>query len=404
MRTTHLPALRFPVSPSLWASGRFVLRVHELDNPSGPRLVEVHRPYAMIGRAPGADVVIDDQSVSARHAYLHLDRRGVFAVDLATQDGTRIGPHGRLADWIRPGDALEIAGRHIEIAALNIDDPDPADCPVHDPLGDALDNSCVHVTLYPLDGGTPLVLHSELVFAGRSPACGVRVDDPAAAQVQCVLVRTTESAYVVDLLGRNTRLNDRPLRDPAPLHDDDVLAIGQARFTCRIRDPEEAQALAHAHGRSHPHADWPGTGIPEPHGYAHAPGSQESVLAWLMGALQATQGELIRRQAEFHHEVVQALRGLQRDQSDSLSLQLERAEALQHELAELHDEIQRRFGPPAPAPPAPKPPLPRALQPPASTPLPDDAGSTAAWLMQRIEKIHQENLAARGELKHGRGK
>jgi pSer/pThr/pTyr-binding forkhead associated (FHA) protein len=403
MRTTHLPALRFPVSPSLWASGRFVLRVHEVENQAGPRLVEVHRPYALIGRAPGADVVIDDQSVSARHAYLHLDRRGVFAVDLATEDGTRIGPHARLADWIRPGDALEIAGRHIELAALNIDDPDPDDTTAPDPLGDSLDSSCVHVTLFPIGGGTPLVLHSELVFAGRSSACGVLVDDHAAAQVQCVLVRTPDSAYAVDLLGRNTRLNDRPLRDPSPLHDNDVLAIGQTRFTCRIRDPGDAQALAHTRGRAHPHAEvWPGNPIREHPGYI--PGSQESILAWLLGALQATQTELIRRQAEFHHELVQALRGLKREQADAADLQLQRAEALHRELGELNDEIQRRFGPAPQRPAAPPPPLPRALQPPAAPPLPDDDGATAAWLMQRIDQINQENRAARGELKHRRGK
>src|SRR5689334_1031438 len=91
-----------PAPAPLWAAGRFVLRVHGVGS-NWQRLIEVRRPFALIGRLPGADVPIDDRAVSSRHAYLHLDRRGLFAVDLASRSGSRIGPEGRAAGWLRPG-------------------------------------------------------------------------------------------------------------------------------------------------------------------------------------------------------------------------------------------------------------------------------------------------------------
>src|SRR4051794_26668585 len=81
---------------ALGADGEFRLRVG--DAGSG-RVVEIARPFALIGRVAGADVQIEDRAVSARHVYLHLDRRGLFAVDLATRTGTRFGGAPRSAGW-----------------------------------------------------------------------------------------------------------------------------------------------------------------------------------------------------------------------------------------------------------------------------------------------------------------
>jgi len=54
----------------------------------------------IVGRAPDADIIIDDRAASARHAYLHLDPRGVYAVDLVTRTGTRIEETAALCDHI----------------------------------------------------------------------------------------------------------------------------------------------------------------------------------------------------------------------------------------------------------------------------------------------------------------
>ncbi|MBX6312819.1 MAG: FHA domain-containing protein, partial [Isosphaeraceae bacterium] len=127
------------------------LRIHE-PSASSPREVVVARPYALIGRITGADIVIDDRAVSTRHAYLHLDRRGLFVVDLATRTGTRLGTTRRPAGWLRPGEALEIAGRRIELADARVDGQPPAGPGAgdpSDPLADAGAGALPRVTLYP---------------------------------------------------------------------------------------------------------------------------------------------------------------------------------------------------------------------------------------------------------------
>ena len=137
---------------ALWADGSFRLRI--TDPPGGPaRELLVDRPFALIGRRPGADLRIDDRAVGARHLYLHLDGRGLFAVDLATRTGTRFDGRERPSGWLHPGQALEIAGRRIELLECHVraadadDDADADDA--DDLLADAGAAPLARVTLYP---------------------------------------------------------------------------------------------------------------------------------------------------------------------------------------------------------------------------------------------------------------
>jgi pSer/pThr/pTyr-binding forkhead associated (FHA) protein len=99
-------------SGSLWAEGDMMFRVAGAGAESD-RLVKVRRPFALVGRAGDSDIAIDDRAVSSRHAYLHLDPRGVYAVDLVTRTGTRINGSHQMVGWLRPGDWIEVAGRRL---------------------------------------------------------------------------------------------------------------------------------------------------------------------------------------------------------------------------------------------------------------------------------------------------
>src|SRR3954466_1841820 len=103
----------------LWADGDMMFRVSGGGAEAG-RPVKVSRPFALVGRAADADLTIDDRAVSARHAYLHLDPRGVYAVDLVTRTGTRLNGSGRMVGWLRPGDWVEIAGRRVELLRIRL--------------------------------------------------------------------------------------------------------------------------------------------------------------------------------------------------------------------------------------------------------------------------------------------
>lgn len=390
----------------LWSQGGFTLR------DVGGATVSVDAPYGVIGRAAGGSLVIDDPAASSRHAYLHLDRRGLFAVDLATRSGTRVGPGGGPSGWLRPGDRLEVAGRAIEVVEVRLESSEPEPRPqfAASPLDDAGDATLARLTLYPEDApGDPLSLNSELVFAGRSSACGVPVDSASAMRVQCVLVRTPHAAYVVDLVGRGTWRNGLPLRGAERLDDGDALMIGSMRFQCRVE-----AAGPPAIGRSGPPAPALGR-IATPRALAlfeadaapnlpaldlpaaldHVPAeARAEILGWMMNQLHGRQDEAHRRQSDFQTELVRLVAEIHRDNQLTLQRHLERADAVHRELADIREAMKDRIGTEAagrfPALAGPK--LPPLRIVPAAPP--DDPEAAANWLINRVKHLDQESRSS----------
>lgn len=395
----------------LWCSGGFTLKVapHAAGRGRGDSsTLEITSPFALVGRAPGASVRIDDPAVSSRHVYLHLDRRGLFAVDLATRTGTRVGPRRAPSGWLQPGDTFEVAGREIQVVDLRFPDDDAPPPPLTNPLDDTGDRPFAKLTLFPEDEPRePLSLNSELVFVGRSPVCGVSVDSPSAMRVQCVLVRDAKGVHVVDLVGRGTWINDRPVDRVAPLMDGDNLMAGSSRFGCRIDAFGVARtnlpALSLGIGRPSP-AD--SSGVTElvstdglhwgtdpsagPPLHLIPAEAQAAVLGWMMGQIQGRQDEAVRRQGEFQTELVRLVAEIHRDNHTVLNRHLERADAIHREVAELRDELKKRFGLDAAAMPALSAPRVAPLKITPAAP-PDSPEAAANWLIARVNQLDQEN-------------
>src|SRR5579885_1930711 len=79
----------------------------------GPRGVEgeprtLPQPFAVIGRDPRADVILDDLRVSRRHVYLQAVAGQVFWVDLESRTGTCDETGTRKSGWLVGGGLLEI--------------------------------------------------------------------------------------------------------------------------------------------------------------------------------------------------------------------------------------------------------------------------------------------------------
>src|SRR5579885_1489483 len=79
----------------------------------GPRGVEgeprtLPQPFAVIGRDPRADVILDDLRVSRRHVYIQAVAGQVFWVDLESRTGTCDGTGTRTSGWLAAGGPLEI--------------------------------------------------------------------------------------------------------------------------------------------------------------------------------------------------------------------------------------------------------------------------------------------------------
>ena len=141
-----------------------------------------------------------------------------------------------------PGDALgafrsvfetELGYVWRSLARLGVREPSG---PVPDarPLTDSAAPGLPRMSLLPLPGpGGPWTLGSELVFLGRSAACGVRVRGASAARVHAVLVRDPRASYVVNLVGAGLWLDGRPVRDAAPLGPGMVLNLYPSKAGAR---------------------------------------------------------------------------------------------------------------------------------------------------------------------------
>ena len=104
----------------LWTRGEMILKVQAAARESD-RIVHIRRPFARLGRASGAEIAIGAQAASDQHVYLHLDPRGVYAVDLDTRTGTRFSDTEGPAGWLRPGHWLEVAGRRVELLEAQVE-------------------------------------------------------------------------------------------------------------------------------------------------------------------------------------------------------------------------------------------------------------------------------------------
>lgn len=157
------------------------------------------------------------------------------------------------------------------------------------------------------------------------------------------LLRGPSTGYVIDLLGRRTLLNDRPVAGASALLGGDILTIGQARFAVRIEPPSPPSGLAL--------------------------GPREALLALL-------------RNAE-NLEVIDTLRQFQSDTATLLEAQIDRIEALNREIAMLRSEVRGRPG--STAGPAPR--LQLDLTPPPS----GGSDESATWLLDRLNTLEAES-------------
>lgn len=385
----------------LWAAGGMVLRLRGMGR-EPDRVVRVDRPFALIGQAADCDVCIRDRDVSPRHAYLHLDARGAFAVDLATRLGTRIDGADQSAGWLAPGRRLEVAGREVELLEIRLDgrvvDPPPCD---DDPLADLHFDGAVGVTLESEktpDG--PWSLDSELVFLGWSGACAIRVKDRSAGKVHCALVRTRDEVYAVNLLGRGTRVEDRPVRFASILRDGETLTIGSTPFRIRM-GPASPRSIVVA-GATEPAplvarvieaevvgGDEGSTAIDR-----YPAESQRALMAWVVETIRDTQGLVLRQQGEVQDNLAQLLRQVQQDSSALLNVHLERIEKIDRELAALRAELASRERAPSPALAPPPSPAVAPLRVARNAAGGARSEASASWLIDRVRQLESENRNA----------
>ncbi len=212
----------------------------EIDDGTGePRAVVLARPFAVVGDDPAADVRLDHEQVSQRHAYLQVLGGRLWAIDLGSRGGLQ-WRHGRPAGrgTLAPGESLGIGPFTIRRPA---DESVAGDDGLHDPLRNRLPGPPPVLDDPDTEGPTSWNLTRAVNLVGRSPLCRVRLEDDSVSRTHAALVRTSAGLWVVDLLGRGgVSINGHAARYGL-LEPGDILGVGRFRLAPRAGSESEAR-------------------------------------------------------------------------------------------------------------------------------------------------------------------
>lgn len=317
-----------------WAEVRAMVRVA----PPGEEtwsMVELTRPYAVIGRKPGSDITIAHAGLEPLHIYLHFDENGCYAVDMRTHTGMRINGRAVTHGPLMSGDVLEAGGFRVLLDGMIINGrPVSQGMQRPGPLTRDVGGRLVGLQLQALSG-TPnhWRINSRIAFIGAERLCAVAMpDNPAASRVHGVFVRTEETIYFVDLLSKGTHINGEHLFNGCrELFQSDMLAIGRRGFVVHRTDGHDA-------GQEQPGHEIMTQPVSSGRRRDSGP-SNDVVLAELLNRIQTQHDDALDRQNELHVAMAQLLRQVQSEHSQMLEKQIERIQKMDAEITELKSQL-----------------------------------------------------------------
>lgn len=197
------------------------------------------QPFAVVGRAGQCDVALDDQTVSLRHLYLQTIRDRVFAIDLFSANGCKLGGERFASGWLEPNQPLQLGRRELSAdataggALVSPEPPSPLkfkprrqESEFYGPLPRVeleLVSTRRDAATWPINRIVTLL--------GRSDRCRITCSDESISSVHCMLVLTTAGLWVVDTVTRTgTYVNGEQVRC-ALLAEGHELRIG--KYTLR---------------------------------------------------------------------------------------------------------------------------------------------------------------------------
>lgn len=396
-----------------WADVRAIFRISPPDGSSWS-MVEITRPHAVIGRKTGSDIAIGHPDLESLHTYLNLDENGCFAIDLRTGSGMRVNgravTHGRLV----PGDTLEVGGFLIRLDGLLVN-------------GKSLTRHDLGVSLLALNHTASLVglaldaqgsktrkwvITSAIAFLGSEPTCTVALpESPNISRIHSVFVRTAQNVFFIDLASRGSLLNGtRIYNECIELHHGDTLSVGGRALRVQLANLPQAPAYHQPPGERYANTHQPTVSAPSP--------DTQIMLAALLTQIQKQHDTALERQNEMQVAMAQLLRQVQNEQSRVMDKYLERLQTLDQEITSLKSRLGAQAVPskkledirtqpvtsftpppleqpqsrPEPAPPASREMAKQAVE------LNTSSEYTAAWLMDRVSQLEQEQTSAWKEM------
>jgi pSer/pThr/pTyr-binding forkhead associated (FHA) protein len=204
----------------------------------------LHQPFALIGRDPQADLVLDHVRVSRRHVYFQVIEGRAFWVDLESRTGTRADGASQKSGWLEGGRTLcvgpYVIRRFVGDSQIG-NDPPQGKLPLEAPFVAVGYNhaSLPEVALEFLNGpsqATAWPVRRVLSLIGSASGCKFRLTDASVSRFHGSFLRTSAGLWIVNLLGQGgITVNEVPVRF-SHLADGDLLRIGryQIRVRCRL--------------------------------------------------------------------------------------------------------------------------------------------------------------------------
>jgi pSer/pThr/pTyr-binding forkhead associated (FHA) protein len=249
-----------------------------------------NQPFALIGRDPRADVVLDHPKVSGRHVYIQVIDGEAFWVDLESRTGTRDNGDAQKSGWLGAERTVQagpyVIRRFVDDSLPESRQADAKLARVAPLVAQAYGNTQFpEVALEFLNGpsqSTSWPVRRVMSLIGSASGCKFRLTDASVSRFHGSLLRTGAGLWIVDLLGqRGITVNDIPVRF-SPLTDGDVLMVGRyrIRILCGPRPADRGRPRTPVRPPRNERVsnglvvgDWPAPAMPLPHltGEAHKP-------------------------------------------------------------------------------------------------------------------------------------
>lgn len=235
----------------------------EVRSPDGERReVVINSSHAIIGRGPGSDIRLPEQTVSFRHAYLQAIGPRMACIDLMSVGGIQVsGPPYR--GWLTPDHVLRIGSSEIQLLGDHWAEDDETLKP---PL-----EFRPRQEFRPEYGQLPVVnlelmntqhqgmkwpINRVVTLIGRDERCRITVADDRLSRVQCALLLLPSGLWCVDLLGKGGILFNGEPASCGMLSTGTVLTIGPYQLMAHYPEVAHQQASMFPAGGSNGNSEF----------------------------------------------------------------------------------------------------------------------------------------------------
>jgi pSer/pThr/pTyr-binding forkhead associated (FHA) protein len=208
---------------------------------------ETDFPFALLGRDPQSDLVLDHAQISRRHAFLQAVAGRILVVDL--QSRSKVIWEGeeapRSRGWLDQERFIQVGPYRIWRAGGDprwdqqpeLIGPSPAMDEAPNPK--SVLQAALELPIRMGERPTLWPLSEQFVLVGRAPECDLVLADESVSRFHAALVPTPSGVWVVDLLAREgVHVNNERVRW-AWLAEGDSFRLGSFTFILRYQTPPE---------------------------------------------------------------------------------------------------------------------------------------------------------------------